>query len=496
MSYTEKLCYKSSSKQKMTLVFFDITIGGSFKGRIVFRLFDTVVPRTALNFKCLCTGEKGIGKTTGKPLHYENTIIHRVIPGFMCQGGDFSMRNGTGGESIFGGKFQDEAFSVNHNRAGLLSMANAGKNTNGSQFFITFAAAPHLDGKHVVFGELVEGMDVLRSIEKVDTDGRDKPVIGQDVIIRECGIHASKSSAKAEAPRLMPTTNPSSDESDSRSDDSARHHKKHKKGKSRTDKKEKKIKKKHKKKKSKSHKKKDTDSETSSQSELSNKLLSDGESAPAAASSNVVKDVEKSRESTAYVGADGITYKGRGKMRLQETSRNGDQHHGRFDKSMSGENQKRYVPMERDYTEHYRQRALQDSDKTRRSSSNNNSRDRSRSRDREVQQHGRQRERGYHLHSWNDSPPHRVSRESTAVDKGRGGEGMWTDRSAATHSGRNKLGSAGIRDEARADDSRSFDNAPLERRRAGSAAGSTHSSDSDDSSSRDRRRRQRRSPSL
>ena len=103
------------------------------------------------------SGEKGIGQKTGKPLHFKSSLFHRIIPGFMIQGGDFSNKNGTGGESIYGGKFNDENFKVKHNRAGLLSMANAGPNTNGSQFFVTLSATPHLDGKHVVFGELVDG---------------------------------------------------------------------------------------------------------------------------------------------------------------------------------------------------------------------------------------------------------------------------------------------------------------------------------------------------
>lgn len=177
----------------MSLVFFDITIGGTPMGRMIFRLFDNVAPRTVLNFKSLCVGDKGIGKTTGKRLSYENTIFHRVIPGFMCQGGDFSKRDGTGGESIFGGKFADEPFRVKHTKAGQLSMANAGPNTNGSQFFITFTSTPHLDGKHVVFGELVEGMQVLKKIEGVDVGDRDRPTFGQEVVIHASGAIGEKS---------------------------------------------------------------------------------------------------------------------------------------------------------------------------------------------------------------------------------------------------------------------------------------------------------------
>merc|ERR1712205_284121 len=148
------------------VVFFDMTIGGAAAGRIEMTLRSDVVPKTMENFRALCTGEKGTGKA-GKPLHYKGCVFHRIIPSFMCQGGDFTNGDGTGGESIYGEKFSDENFKLKHTGEGVLSMANAGPGTNGSQFFICTVKTPWLDGRHVVFGKVIEGMDIVKTVEGV-----------------------------------------------------------------------------------------------------------------------------------------------------------------------------------------------------------------------------------------------------------------------------------------------------------------------------------------
>ncbi|KAG0300205.1 hypothetical protein BGZ98_009366 [Dissophora globulifera] len=168
--------------QPNPIVFFDISIGGRPAGRMKMELFADVVPKTAENFRQLCTGEY---KKDGVPQGYKGCTFHRVIKDFMIQGGDFLNSDGTGSMSIYGEKFADENFEIKHTKPGLLSMANSGPNTNGCQFFITSTNTEFLDGRHVVFGKLIDGLLTLRKIENVQTGQQNKPKL--PVVITECG---------------------------------------------------------------------------------------------------------------------------------------------------------------------------------------------------------------------------------------------------------------------------------------------------------------------
>eukprot|EP00002_Diphylleia_rotans_P018727 TRINITY_DN3625_c0_g1_i1.p1 TRINITY_DN3625_c0_g1~~TRINITY_DN3625_c0_g1_i1.p1 ORF type:complete len:320 (+),score=80.11 TRINITY_DN3625_c0_g1_i1:51-1010(+) len=205
--------------------FFDITIDSQQVGRIIFELFSDVVPKTAENFRSLCLGDRGKGAKSGMPLCYRGSPFHRVIKNFMIQGGDITSQDGRGGESIYGATFEDENFVLKHGDAGLLSMANKGPGTNSSQFFITTRPAPHLDNKHVIFGRVLKGMDIVKMIENTHVTRGDKPVA--DIRVHDCGElvlkrkQPAKETQEQESEKRKQKDSSESSGSDSESDSSS-----------------------------------------------------------------------------------------------------------------------------------------------------------------------------------------------------------------------------------------------------------------------------------
>mmetsp|Transcript_19992 Transcript_19992/g.51068 ORF Transcript_19992/g.51068 Transcript_19992/m.51068 type:complete len:243 (-) Transcript_19992:111-839(-) len=229
-------------------VYLEFEISNVNIGRMIFKLYQNICPKTVENFRCLCNGERGTGIITKMPLHFKGAKFHRIIPGFMSQGGDFELGDGRGGESIYGGKFNDEAggLALRHAKRGLLSMANSGKDTNGSQFFILFKAAHHLNGKHCVFGEIVEGFETLDALEGVKTTSDDRPIA--PVTIARCGQLERRVIGMRKVKRKKPEGEKSASSSDSddssSSSSSEKKKKKKKKGKDKAEGKEKSKKKK------------------------------------------------------------------------------------------------------------------------------------------------------------------------------------------------------------------------------------------------------------
>ncbi|BEI82233.1 hypothetical protein CcaverHIS002_0301010 [Cutaneotrichosporon cavernicola] len=311
----------------MTLprVFMDFTVADAPLGRVVFELFSDVVPKTAENFRALCTGEKR--NKAGEPLAYKGSPVHRVIEGFMLQGGDFTKRNGSGGESIYGGMFADERLEgdgTEVNRDGLLVMANRGPDTNGSQWFVTLAPAPHLTGKHVVFGRVVSGMDHIKTIGALPTDGRDRPF--SPVIVSHAGELELRRPARAISPSRSPTRSRSrsprrrgkySDDSDS-DDEERRRRRRARKERHREERRERRERRDRREEKDKKERRRRSVSE--SISELDARL--EAEEKARLGEERAIKEEEmkarREREQKAVRESGGVVYKGRGAMRYRD----------------------------------------------------------------------------------------------------------------------------------------------------------------------------------
>jgi len=311
-------------------VFFDFTINDEPVGRVIFELFSDRVPKTCENFRALCTGEKGLSRLSQVPLYYKGSIVHRSIGDFMIQGGDFTHRNGKGGEPIYGTPFPDEDLSQPTDSEGLLCMANKGPNTNGSQWFITLASCPHLNGKHVVFGRVIRGYaETIEKIAAVPTDERDRPSV--PVVISHCGELVLRNPVQISRTTKAPS-DLSASESDSDSDRDKRRRKKRSQRRRRdsrslspdnssdNERKSKKIKRdKHKK-----HRR-STNDEIDVMATIPRKETEEEYDARLEREENERKEGERRREiaraaerlarSTPKEGENGIVYKGRGRMK-------------------------------------------------------------------------------------------------------------------------------------------------------------------------------------
>ncbi|WVQ76119.1 hypothetical protein IAR50_005762 [Cryptococcus sp. DSM 104548] len=318
-------------------VFFDLAINDNKLGRVVFELFADLVPKTAENFRALCTGEKGISPISSIPLHYKSSIIHRVIPSFMIQGGDFTKRTGSGGESIYGGgTFEDERLEGDGcevDKKGLLVMANRGPDTNKSQFFITLAPSPHLTGKHVVFGRVVFGMEHIETVGNLQTDDRDRPL--SPVTIIHCGeleLRRPPPAVKPRSPSLSRSLTPSrsrspepkrrdrsrrsSDSEEADSDDSRERRRKRKERK--REKRERRDKEGKSRSKSSRREREETEAELDERLEREEKEMLEKQRLQRLAETK--RKLEEERQRIKDEG--GIVYKGRGAMRFRDPETN------------------------------------------------------------------------------------------------------------------------------------------------------------------------------